>query len=110
MVSLLSNLLNNIFERIHRIKCKYGNDDKKYETCGIKYKYSNCFLQYTSSKGDLIEYSKCLCCNKFYQQKFDEKLKEQFLNTCNILTMITISFFYYREKVFIVVNTWMINQ
>ena len=28
----------------------------------------------------LIEH-KCSCCNKIYQQKFDEKLKEQFFNT-----------------------------
>ena len=28
---------------------------------------------------DLIEY-KYLCCNKNYQQKFDEKLKERFFN------------------------------
>ena len=28
----------------------------------------------------LINY-KCLCCNKNYQQKFDEKLKEQFFDT-----------------------------
>ena len=27
-----------------------------------------------------MEY-KCLCCNKNYQQKFDEKLKEQFFNS-----------------------------
>ena len=27
-----------------------------------------------------IEY-KCLCCNKNYQKKFDEKLKKQFFNT-----------------------------
>ena len=39
MVSLLSNLVNNLSERIHRIKCKYGHDDKKCEPCGIKYKY-----------------------------------------------------------------------
>ena len=24
---------------------------------------------------------KCLCCNKNYQQRFDEKLKERFFNT-----------------------------
>ena len=29
---------------------------------------------------NLIEY-KCLCCNKDYQQKFDEKLKELFFNS-----------------------------
>ena len=41
-----------------------------------KYKCCDCFLEFD----DLIEY-KSLCCNKNYQQKFDEKLKKQFLNT-----------------------------
>ena len=68
--SSLSNLVNNLSERIHRIKSKFGHDDKKCETCGIK-------LEYTNFKDDLIEY-KCLCCNKNYQQNFDEKLKERF--------------------------------
>ena len=31
-------------------------------------------------KDDLIEY-KCLGCNKIYQRKFNEKLKERFFNT-----------------------------
>ena len=39
MASSLSNLVNNLSEGIHRIKCKYGHDDKKCETGGIKYKY-----------------------------------------------------------------------
>ena len=34
-------------------------------------------------KDDLIEY-KCLCCNKNYQHRFDEKLDEQFFNTKQI--------------------------
>ena len=38
MVSLLSNLVNNPSEGIHRIKCKFGNNNKKCETYGIKYK------------------------------------------------------------------------
>ena len=79
MVSLLSNLVNNLSERIHRIKCKYGHDDKKCEPCEIKYKYWDCFLQYINLKEDLIEY-KCLCCNKYYQHKFNENLKERFFN------------------------------
>ena len=29
MASSLSNLVNNLSEEIHRIKCKYGHDDKK---------------------------------------------------------------------------------
>ena len=63
MASALSNLVNNLSERIHRIKCKFGHDDKKCETCGIKYKDCDCFLEYMNYKDGLIEY-KCLCCNK----------------------------------------------
>ena len=37
MASSLSNMVNNLFEEIQRIKCEYGYDDKKKETCGIKY-------------------------------------------------------------------------
>ena len=53
---------------------------KKCENCRIKYKYFDCFLEHINFKDDLIEY-KCLCRNKNYQQKFDEKLKERFFNT-----------------------------
>ena len=41
-------------------------------------KHCDCLLEYTNFKDDLIEH-KCLCCNKNYQHKFDEKLKERFL-------------------------------
>ena len=61
--SSLSNLANNLSERIHRIKCKYRHDDKKCETCGTEYKYFNCFLEYKIYKDNLIE-NKCLHCNK----------------------------------------------
>ena len=80
MAISLSNLAYNFSEGIQKIKYKYGLNDKKCETCGIEYKYCDCFLEQTNSKGDLIEY-KCLCCNKSYQRKFDEKLKERFFNT-----------------------------
>ena len=50
MVSSLSNLVNNLSEGIHRIKCKYGHDDKKCETWEVKYKYCDCFLEYTNVK------------------------------------------------------------
>ena len=79
MASSLSNLANNLSGRIHKIKYKYGHNDKKYETCRIKYKYCHCFLEYTNFKDDLIKY-KCLCCNKNYQQKFDEKLMEDIID------------------------------
>ena len=35
MTSSLSNLVNNFAEVIHKIKCKYKNNDKKCETCEI---------------------------------------------------------------------------
>ena len=80
MGSSLSNLVNNLSEGIHRIKYKFGHDDKKCETCGIRYKYCDSFLKYKNFKDDLIEH-KCLCCNKNSQHKFNENLKERFFNT-----------------------------
>ena len=47
IVSSLSNLVGNLAEGIHKIKCK---------DC-------NCFLEYESFKGNLIKY-KCLSCKK----------------------------------------------
>ena len=48
----------------------------------------------------IAEY-KCLSCNKSYQRKVYQKLKERFFNIYKFLTMITISLFRYYEKVFI---------
>ena len=50
MASSLSNLDNNLSEGLHRIKCKFEHADEKCETCGIEYKYCDCFLQNTSFK------------------------------------------------------------
>ena len=50
MASSLSNLVNNISEGIHTIKCKHRHDDKKCETFGIKYKNCNGFIKYTEFK------------------------------------------------------------
>ena len=80
MANSLSNLVNNLAEGIHEIQCKYRHDDKKCETCGIKYKDCDYLLEYTSFKDDLIEY-KCSCCNKNYQKKFNKNLKKLFFNT-----------------------------
>ena len=40
MGSSLSHLVYNLSEGIHQIKCKYGHNDKKYEACGIKQRFS----------------------------------------------------------------------
>ena len=37
IASSLSNLVNNLSEVFHRIKCKFGHSDKKCETCRVKY-------------------------------------------------------------------------
>ena len=96
MASSLSNLVNNLSEVIHEMKCEKGDDDKKYENYEIKYKYCNCFLENKSFKDNLIEY-KCLCCHKHYQQKFDEKLNKRFFN----------KYKFSNEKVLTFMNIWM---
>ena len=48
MSNSLTNLANNLCGGIHGIKCKYGHDDEKCETCEIKYNYCDCFLEYTN--------------------------------------------------------------
>ena len=50
----MSNFVNNLAEEINKIKCKYGHDNKKCETCRIKYKSVECCLEYTNVKNDLI--------------------------------------------------------
>ena len=55
MASSLSNLFNSLSDGIHKIKCKYEYDGKKCEACGIKYKYCDCFIEYTLSKDYLTE-------------------------------------------------------
>ena len=53
---------------------------EKRETCGIKYKYCDCFYEYTNFKDDLLN-TNVRVVKKTYQLKFDEKLKERFFNT-----------------------------
>ena len=71
--------VNNLAEKIYKIKCKYGHNDKKCEICGIKIKYCEYSLEYSNSRDDFIEY-KCFCCNKNYHKMFDEKLNKRFSN------------------------------
>ena len=77
MASLLSNLdlVNNLAEGIHKIKCKYQHDKENCKTFGIKYKDCEYCLEYRNVKDDLIEF-KCLFCHKNYPKnmKFKEKV------------------------------------
>ena len=64
MTTSLSNLVDNLAEVIHGIKCT---------DC-------DCFLEYESVKDNFIKF-KCLFCNKDFSNKLDEKLKKRFKNT-----------------------------
>ena len=77
MASSLSNLVKNLAEIIHEVKCKNEHDDKKCETCGIKYKDCE---NYLNVKRNLIQY-KCLSWNKNYPKIFDKNLKKRSANT-----------------------------
>ena len=79
---IIKSLVNNISEGIHRIKCKLGHNDKKCETCWIKYKYSNCFLKCKIFKDNLIEYN-CSCCKKIVCTSLMKNLRNNFFNTFN---------------------------
>ena len=64
MASSLSNLVDNLAEGIHKIKCK---------DC-------NYFREYESFNDNLIKYE-CLSCDKNYSNKIDGKLKNRFQTT-----------------------------
>ena len=66
METSLPNLVDNLTEEIHKIKCK---------DC-------DCFLEYESIKDNLIEY-KCLSYDKDHSNKIDEELKKRLKNTFN---------------------------
>ena len=57
----LPNLVNDLAEGIQKIKCKYGHNNKKFETCRIKYRKCECFLECKTFKGNLKK-RKCLFC------------------------------------------------
>ena len=42
---IASSILNQFSEEIHKIKCKFGLDDKKCENCEIKYNNYDCFVE-----------------------------------------------------------------
>ena len=98
--------VKNLAGRIYKIICKYEHDNKTFEACGIKYKNSECCLEYTNDKGDLILY-KCLLCNKNFQNKFDENLKKQYIN---FRTKISSNLCCCCERVFTYMNTWIIGK
>ena len=45
-----SNFVDNLAKRIHKIRRKYGYDNKKCEIWGIKHKYYECCPEYANFK------------------------------------------------------------
>ena len=90
----LSNLVDNLAEEIHKIKCKFGHDNKKSETCGIKYKDIKCCLEYTNVKDDWILY-KCLCYNRNYQKTFDDKRNDLLIHITKFILLLQKSVYPY---------------
>ena len=54
MASSFSNFVNTFSEEIHKIKCRYGHNDKKCEAWRIKCKYCDYFLEHINFKDDLL--------------------------------------------------------
>ena len=50
MTSSLSNLVNNLFEGIHRIKCKFGHADKHVRLTEINISIATVFLNIQTLK------------------------------------------------------------
>ena len=87
MTTLLSNLVDNVTERIHKIKCK---------DC-------DCFLKYESIKDNLIQY-KYLSCKKDFSNKLDKELRKKFKNTVKFSNNDINKLFSFKEKVFTLTN------
>ena len=76
MLSLLSSLVDNLAEGIHK---------NKWKDCDY-------FLEYESVKDNSVEY-KCTSSNKDYSNKIDEELRKRCENTLSFLIMILINLF-----------------
>ena len=97
MARALSNLVSNLGDIIHKIKCKCRPDNKKCKTCGSKYKNFECYLKCRNIKDDLIVW-KCLYCNGDHQKK--QKQNRNLVIHTPFLTMIWINLFCCFKKLF----------
>ena len=88
MASSLSNLVDNLAEGIHKVKCK----DFDY------------FLEYESVKDNLIKY-KFLSSNEDYSNTLEENFKKPFKNTFQFLIVISMNLFCCYEKLFVLMST-----
>ena len=108
MASSLSNLVNNLSEGIDRIKCKFGRDDKKCESCGSKYQYCDCFLEYANFKHDLRENTKVCVVTKIINTSLIQH--NDFLVHTNFLTTTMIILFIVAKRFFFLMSIRMIEK
>ena len=57
-----------------------------------------------------MSFATALCCNKNYQEKFDEQLKERFCSIYKFSNHDRNNLFHYYKKVFILMSIWMIGK
>ena len=107
MARALSNLVSNLGDIIHKIKCKCRQDNKKCKTCGSKYKNFECYLKCRNIKDDLIVW-KCLYCNGDHQKKTETEQKLG--NTYTFSNHDMNKFILLFQKAVYPMNTWMTGK
>ena len=78
MACSLSNLANNLAEETHKIKCKYGHDDKKAE---LNSKIASAFLNSLTLKMIANANANVYVEIRIIKKSLVEKLKERFFTT-----------------------------
>ena len=107
MASLLSNLVNNLSEGIHRIKCKFGHDDKKnVKLAELRAKHATFLL---NRQDHLIELKMILYNTIVYVatkniNRFNEKFKKRIFNTNKFSNRDNNKLFNVCEEMFILMN------
>ena len=93
MSSSLSKLVDNLSEGLHNNKCL------DCESC----------LDYIKTKNEKL-ILKCFNCKTYYEKDFNKELIEKFANTYEFCNKNLINSFCYWEKVFILMNIWIIGK
>ena len=106
MTSSLSNLVKNLAEGIHRIKCKCARDNKNCKTCKIEYKK----LRMLSWIHELHQNINVYVAIRVIKKSLMKTLRNNFSIHTNFLTMICINSFYICKKVFTLMNKWMFGK
>ena len=108
MAGFLSNTVNNLPAEIHKIKCKYGHDDKRCEASNIKHKVVIIFLNRLTLQ--MIDNINIYFVTNIVNKILMESWRNEFLIHTVFLAMITICLFCCCKNVFIFMNMWIIGK